>query len=467
MKPKSVSKYSKALHKQYREALKIYECILPEWNPSSEFELGFGLLEGYRRSGTCAAHLDNWEKAATFFEEGAKKAQEIDRTEHYIGLYADAGFAQFKAGNILDSIRLMTLVLQEFEKLPQDNTNVRYFTLKKRLGHTITWLEQQIKNDISIEEAIEPSPGCCSDPEVNEKILTLPDFPIGFCWLYLARIEYKFRLGITIFQHAWNITDRDTYPALKFFLLSLKTQYDFKNKTFDYLPYRIYQLADAYASMQKHGQNRKEIVEKGVYSISTDELYNFASIENIVNMLIPALLVQLSKDININKILSTWRTNSLELPTKENMNTALDIVDSMLSRDGRETSILMKAKDSKLEERLVAALKIIHNIDTNPSNLFYAHTLVATVIIDNDKLWKWEEHTMTDVADLFSRQWLEKIKFRAMLKMPTITVPQIEQACNNSETGKKKIGQILLAAHQAVSVRVSSEILQQLRSWVE
>ena len=28
-----------------------------------------------------------------------------------------------------------------------------------------------------------------------------------------------------------------------------------------------------------------------------------------------------------------------------------------------------------------------------------------------------------------------------------ITVPQIEQACNSSETGKKKIGQILLAVH--------------------
>ena len=51
--------------------------------------------------------------------------------------------------------------------------------------------------------------------------------------------------------------------------------------------------------------------------------------------------------------------------------------------------------------------------------------------------------------------------------MPMITVPQIEQVCNNSETGKKKIGQILLAASQAVSVRLPSEVLQQFRSWIE
>lgn len=149
------------------------------------------------------------------------------------------------------------------------------------------------------------------------------------------------------------------------------------------------------------------------------------------------------------------------------MTNALDLIESMLLKDKREALTVMRAQESKREERLAVALKIVHINDTNPRNLFYAHTLVATVIIDNDKLWKWEEHITLDLADLFSRQWLERIKFRAMLKMPAITVPQIEQACNNSETGKKKIGQILLAADQAVSVKLSSDILQQLRSWVE
>ena len=51
--------------------------------------------------------------------------------------------------------------------------------------------------------------------------------------------------------------------------------------------------------------------------------------------------------------------------------------------------------------------------------------------------------------------------------MPMITVPEIEQACKSSETGKKKIGQILLAAHPAVSVRAAPDTLQQFRSWTE
>ena len=161
-------------------------------NGSPSSELDFGPLDGYRRAAICAAHLDDWEKAATFFEEGAKRSLDVGDTKRYIGFYADVGFARFKSGNLLSSIKLLKLALQELEKVPQDNTDVIYFTLKKRLGHTIAWLLQQIENKISIEEDMEPPPGCCSDPETKEKILNIPDYPIGYSWFCLAQIEYKF-----------------------------------------------------------------------------------------------------------------------------------------------------------------------------------------------------------------------------------------------------------------------------------
>ena len=109
------------------------------------------------------------------------------------------------------------------------------------------------------------------------------------------------------------------------------------------------------------------------------------------------------------EILAIWRKNSLELPTKENMIIALDLIESMLFIDEEKALTVMSTKEAKREERLVAALKVVHNIDTGPEPLFYAHTLVATVIIEKYKAWKWEEeHTLIDLAELFSRQWLEK-----------------------------------------------------------
>ena len=310
---------------------------------------------------------------------------------------------------------------------------------------------------------VEPPPGFCSDPETNEEILTLPDITMGYSWLDLARIEYKFGLGTTAFQHALQVTDRDAYPALRFFLFLLQSQYDFRNKTFDELPQRMHQLADAHFSMQKHEQSGKEIGEKGFYTVSIAELSNFASVENIVDMLVAALLVQLSTNRDTDRILSIWRAKSSGLPIEKNMIIALDLIKSILSKDERNAVTVITTQETKYEERLVAALKIVHNTETDPKNLFYAHTLITTSLIGKI----WEEHVVTDLAELLSKQWLNKIKFQAILKMPMITVPQIEQACNSSETGKKKIGQILLAAHQAVSLQAPSDILQQFRSWTE
>ena len=259
------------LHQEnYKEALNIYERILPEWDPPSG-QLDVMPSEGCRRAAICAANLADWEKAAVFFQDGTKRTQEIEYAERYIGLYADAGFAQFKAGNMSDSIKLLSLALQKFGMLRQDNTDVKYFTLKKRLAHTISWMEGHERENYPPEFG-EPPVAFCSDPETNEKFLALRDCPVGYSWLNLAKIEYKFELGMTVFQQALQISDRDAYPTLSYFLSHLEVLHDFRNKTFDNLPQRIHQLANAFGAMQKHHQSGKGIEEKGTYSISVADL---------------------------------------------------------------------------------------------------------------------------------------------------------------------------------------------------
>ena len=78
----------------------------------------------------------------------------------------------------------------------------------------------------------------------------------------------------------------------------------------------------------------------------------------------------------------------------------------------------------------------------------------------------WLDPVMIDLAEFFSAQWLEKIKSGALSQMNKVTVRQIEQACNSSEIGKKKIGQILLAVYPVVSFRRPNGVLQQFRSWI-
>ena len=451
--------------KRYKDALNIYERILPKWNPPSD-PVNIGPLEEYRRAAICAAYLDDWRKAAAFFEDGAKRVRQVENTERYIGLYADAGFAYFKAGNMLNCIKLLHLALQNFETLPQDNTDVKYFTLKKRLEHTIKWIKTiWYESEDNSPELFEPSVGFCSDPETKEEILTLPDCPTGYSWLYLSQIEYRFGHETTVFQHALQTTDREEYPMLNFFLSFLETQYEFRTKTFDNLPQRIYQLALVYSTSKKHHQSGRGATEKGAYSLSNSDLSDFASVDNIIGIFIAALIVEMRTNRNEWDILAKWRTNSSELPIKENIYSALDLIEPILLGDYNNALTVMYTPNEKLEKQLAASIKIIHHQETSLEDLFLAHTIISSSFINSP----WEDFVVKDLGILLSGQWLQKIEFRAKLKTPMLTVPQIEKACKSSETGKKKIGQILLAVHQAVSVKVplSPKFFEQFRTWTE
>ena len=449
--------------RNYQEALNIYERILPEWNPPSE-QVNLGPLEEYRRAAICTAELNDWERAATFFKDGAERTKGIEKnTERYIGLVADAGFANFKAGNYCDSIKLLNLALQEFGRLVEDdNKDAQYFTLKKCLAGTIKWIAEQ-EGEFKSSEPHELPAGLCSDPETNEKILALPDFPMAYAWLYLAQIEFIFGHDTSVLEEALQTPDRDAYPKLNFSLLLLQTKHDFRNRTFDDLPHRIHQLTNACELMQEQYKSGKRTGTKGVDVSSIAALAHFVSNESITALFVSALLIRLSMGLDTRDILAIWRSNSSELPLKESVVSALDLIETMLSGNQNSALTSLTKQDVKYEVRLVAALKIVDCIKTSPENLFRAHTFIATALIDQT----WVDTVVTDLAELISTQWLEKLKSPAVLQTPRITVPQIEETCKSGETGKKKIGQLLLAARAAISLEVASEFLQRFRSWAD
>ena len=167
----------------------------------------------------------------------------------------------------------------------------------------------------------------------------------------------------------------------------------------------------------------------------------------------------------VQDIFAIWRENSAELPIKEKIYSALNLIEPILLGDYNEALTVMYTQNEKVEKLLAASLRVMHNVKASLEDLLFAHTYMASSFINSP----WEDFVGKDLAELLSVQWLEKITFRAKLKTPFLTAPQIEQACKNSETGKNKIGQILIAVHQAVSVKVplSPEFFQQFRTWTK
>ena len=244
-----------------------------------------------------------------------------------------------------------------------------------------------------------------------------------------------------------------------FFLSFLQVKREFKNRIFGDLPQRIYELTRLSGPLVVHEKNNK----KEFYATPVAGLPNFNAAENRVAIFVAALLVEMEKTGSDSEMLAKWRENSSGLPIREDLFTALDLIESTAFKDQKYALTKMKTLSAKTEERLVAALNIIKNRKTSPSDLFSAHIFITNFFINTH----WEDFVVMSWAELLSTQWLEKTKFRTALKTPMLTVPQITGACNIRDVGKKKIGQILIAAYHAVSVSIPPDTLEQLRKWSE
>ena len=96
-----------------------------------------------------------------------------------------------------------------------------------------------------------------------------------------------------------------------------------------------------------------------------------------------------------------------------------------------------------------------------PDDLLAAHTFLILALLHSTKL-----HDISEaLAQLLSRQWLQKVRFRSGLLTPRLTVPAIEAACHEPLPSTRKAAKIVLAASEAVRARPPANIraaLQQL-----
>ena len=217
--------------------------------------------------------------------------------------------------------------------------------------------------------------------------------------------------------------------------------------------------------MKKHQQSGRSVTEMGYYSISNTDLSDYASVDNIAAIFIGALVVLIRTNNDTRETLTIWRKNSSGLPIKGNIDFALDLIEPILLGDYGNVLKVLYTYNEKVEKLLAASLRVMHNAEASIEDLLFAQSYVASSFINSP----WEELVIDDLVILISSTWLEKVKFRAKLNTPNLTVPQIKEACQSSETGKNKIGKILIAVHKAVSVKVplSEKFFQMFEAWTE
>jgi tetratricopeptide (TPR) repeat protein len=443
---------------RYEDALKIWERILPEWHPPTEH---YDMMPMFacRNAGISATHIGDgdWQKAAYFFKDGSERSQKLKNQVFTIALIADTGFALWKASKYKESINLFVEVLQGLEQLPDPEKDLASFTLRKMVGHVLLWIENSLR-ERSAQELAEPRPGMCSNPDRSEKIRELPDTPLDFSWMHLSQIEHQLRLGASIFKRVYRRLIKSRFPSVRFFMAHLDVEHSFRRLEFELLPAQSDVLDAAYQAIQEHYIQGKEVCEESPTDMDNKRLPPFQMSET---GLFFAALVSLSGADRMNPgLFEVWRKKAKGLRIYDSLTKWIDLAKTMLARETWEAFAIMADKDENRDSRLIGALKVGVEENVTPNEMFYAHTLLASDLLQGP----WAKDVADYLARLFSRQWLKKTEFQAALISPRLTVPEIQAACKSEAGEIRKAAQILLAASNAVSFSIPQDIRTQLHN---
>ena len=349
--------------------------------------------------------------------------------------------------------------MQQLQQLPNPDADLASFVLRKRIGHTLLWLERTLRGGVTADDLVEPPSGLCSDPEHSDQFRELPDTPIDLSWMHLTQIEYHLGTGSMVSEKLLDQLVHASFPIVRFLSVLLDVQCSFRCLTFDRLPTQGRDLSAAFQLVSTHQAQENAPWEDAVKQIVQDNRSIIASIDGPA-VFIAALVSMIGADQWNAALFDIWRENARSMTDSDRIVARIDIIESILLQTVLEVTVIMRNKNESWEKRMAAALKVTREEESATVNeLFYAHTVIASGLLGG----AWSREVAPHLAELFARQWRQRTQLPAAFRAPRLTVPEIQAARRGTEAPARKAIQILLAVSNAVSVRISDKVRDYLR----
>ena len=451
--------------KDYEKALNIWESIIPEMKKLTTFTTVGSVAHSERLAGISSAklgNLDNWKKAANFFKSAARSAESGTR-EMKVGCQADEAFALWKCESKRDSLKKLIIVIEGFSQLPDPNNNLPTYALKKRIGHMISWMNQDQRRK-HLEGFAEPSPGCASNPDADEEFKNYPLIPDAFLWSLLSEMENRLGIDIGISKKFNNERKKVDSPVLNLFANFNAIQNSFKKLDFDNLIENFKELClNEYASI-KHHESAKNIFDdtQGI-QITENELCSASNKVKLYYLILSAIVSIVIRKGPKKVPLEKWKEDcELHHLLNEQLNDFFNKFPESFSKPTSELTHLINDGNATFSDRYIACLKISIEGDVSPEMLFIAN--ITLLFPFND--FGWKKSFEFDFEKAVIKNWKYVIKNqRFALRMPTLTIPAIQQACDETKNhGLAKVALVLLEAFKAINITLDDEQKKKLMS---
>lgn len=407
----------------------------------------------FRRAGISAMKVGRIELAAKMFVSGAYWAEKIGL--HYIqaGLYFDAAYCAFEARSFELMRDQLVLGLPAIAGRPDPANDFRGFALQKLAGAVVLWMLNEAKNAEPVESG-EPQVGCCSNPDLYQRLKDLPSTPYEITLANVIELEDVLRLDPKCEGLYSSTLLVSRFPVARLKLSTRQIKKAFRKREFTNLPDLLWVWQRAFWEAKAQQENGQGPLEE--FNGVVDPAPPNARL-GLEYLLLGALALRLQAG-DLGTCLEGWRLSVKSGEGAGYMGPVVAEVARSVIGDFAAAREVMLNNAAAGVCRIGAAISLLSIGGFSPDESAYAQLVILDFLRNSDAQFALEEST-GGFSEMFSSLWAEHIKTPAALVNPRLTVPELQEIVRDPDDGARKLRRLLVAGSAACRVSIPAGVL--------
>ena len=448
--------------KDFKQALNLWKGSL--WRPSSS---NAGLERDphvLRKAGYAAGTLGNFDAASEWFEIASRSASESSMPAMTGGALFDAAYCAFKDGARSRVVALIIAGLSAFERDFDPAKQFDLFAAKKLGGHVLRWIVEQLRGKFEAEPVFEPQIGQCSNPHRNKSIAELPKLPSDMAAAFVIEIASLLRVESDGVDALRSTLSQSRVLAAGFQYWNLRCNELFDRGQVEQLSAGLYGLSEYFWRHRAQQRNESASLSDSLApfegEVSDADRSTPMGVESVFCL---GLFIRALTGGSIEELAGAWIADLSGLTHSAALLGEAREALRAISVDPADAAKLVTNTDAKPIDRLGAVFRLLMENRRSPETtakcqiraLSWLSMLPSKVFLDS---------AFKPLAKAFSNMWREHARTPALLRLPNLSLPLLEEAIREDENAPHQLAQLLRGASLATEAQLPQPLLDQLNN---
>jgi hypothetical protein len=436
-------------------ALTIWRELLPRWILRDEFDLQ--QTYSNRLASIAAAGLGEWNEAADWLRGARSLADGASQAIYRAALLVDEGFARWKSGNNRAAFDCLVEGLRAIDTLPADDADESAYLLRKRAGHTITWIAHTTAG-IPPDGYAEPPAACCSNLEPVKEV-SVPSTPSHAMWVSILKFEFVAGLGDEQYRSHEARLKTSPYGLIRFTFDRLRLQRRLHSLALDDFMEAVGDCAHSFALCRRyyHKEGGLGAADPLPSNAAPPDDCDQVEAEFVLAKMLDGVFALAARGRITKELLDQWTASAGRVRLSAIAAPWLAFLAGLFIENTINAEAAARDTSQAWYWQAVASIKVATDTAIRPAELLTIHHYWTQILPRTDLF------VLADVEYLITSAWRRLSENRFLLRAPMLTVPALQNACASTSIGWHKIGKVLTAACDVVPATVPSVFRQRFQ----